>query len=358
MRQKYWVIRGRQEVTNAIKRCVICRHHNTILLQPKMGDLPADRINVAPSFSHVGLDFTGPLFIKEGKKSHKGYVVIFTCANSCMVNFELTMSIETEEFISALKCMMNRRGVCQTIRSDNQSTFKKAAKIIQTLDMTNNIIPSFDGIKLENFCSGRGIKWLFIAEHSPFRGGYWERLNRSLKEPLQKVLARALLNYSELYIILTGIESAINQRPLTYQGTDPNDLQAITPAHLALGRSLGQLPQIPFKAAWLSDRVNYINILFRHFWSRWTREYLPTLQVGNKWKQGSNSSLDINDIVLISDDNVRRGAWPIRRVVKLITGADRVPRTARIRTKTGEFTQPLQKLHLFEKYAPVETVSK
>ena len=153
LRQKYWLIRGRQEVTNAIKRCVICRHHNTIPLQPKMGDLPADRINVAPSFSHVRLDFTGPLFIKEGKKSHKGYVVIFTCANSRMVHFELTMSMETEEFICALKRMMNRRGVCQTIRSDNQSTFKKAAKIIQTLDMTDNIIPSFDGIKLEKFCS-------------------------------------------------------------------------------------------------------------------------------------------------------------------------------------------------------------
>ena len=168
-------------------------------------------------------------------------------------------------------------------------------------------------------------------------------------------MGRFLLNYSELYTILTDIESAINQRPLTYQGTDPNDLQAITLAHLALGRSLGQLPEIPFKAARLSNRVNYINILFIHFWSRWTREYLPPLQVRNKWKQGSNSSLDINDIVLISEDNVRRGAWPIGRVVKVITGADRVPRTARIRTKNGEFTRPFQKLYLFGKYAPAET---
>ena len=136
-----------------------------------MGNLPADRINVAPAFSHIGLDFTGPIFIKEGKKSHKGYVVIFTCANNRMVHFELTMSMQTEEFISALKRMMNRRGVCQTIRSDNQSTFKKAAKIIQTLDMTLNNIPSSDRIKFENVCSDSGIKWLFIAERSPFRGG-------------------------------------------------------------------------------------------------------------------------------------------------------------------------------------------
>ena len=62
LRQTYWVIRGRQEVTNAIKRCVICRHHNIIPLQPKMGDLPADRINAAPAFSHIGLDFTGPFY--------------------------------------------------------------------------------------------------------------------------------------------------------------------------------------------------------------------------------------------------------------------------------------------------------
>ena len=52
-----------------------------MLLLPKMGDLPADRIQIAPAFTDIGLDFTGPLYIKEGNKSYKGYVVIFTCAN-------------------------------------------------------------------------------------------------------------------------------------------------------------------------------------------------------------------------------------------------------------------------------------
>ena len=183
-----------------------------------------------------------------------------------------------------------------------------------------------------------GIKWLFIAERSPFRGGYWERLNRSLKEPLRKVLGKALLNYSELYTILTDIECSINQRPLTYQGPDPNDLQAITPAHLALGRPLGQLPEIPFTTARLSDRLKYVDMLFTHFWNRWTREYLSTLQVRNKWKQSCNSTLEINDVVLISEDNVRRGNWPMGRVVKVIPDDDVISRTAC--SKKGIFTRP------------------
>ena len=59
---------------------------------------------------------------------------------------------------------------------------------------------------------------------------------------------------------------------------------------------------------------------------------------------------------MISKDNVRRDAWPIEIVVKVITGAAGVPRTARIRTKKGEFTRPFQKLHLFEKCENVKNV--
>ena len=37
----------------------------------------------------------------------------------------------TKEFLVALRRMINRRGWCKTIISDNQLTFKKAEKIVQ-----------------------------------------------------------------------------------------------------------------------------------------------------------------------------------------------------------------------------------
>ena len=41
-----------------------------------------------------------------------------------------------------------------------------------------------------------------------------------------------------MYTVLTDIEAVISSRPLTFIGNDINDGEVITPAHLALGRSL------------------------------------------------------------------------------------------------------------------------
>ena len=44
---------------------------------------------------------------------------------------------------------------------------------------------------------------------------------------------KAKLGYAEM-----NVEYAINQRPLTYFGSDPKNPQLITPSHLALERGL------------------------------------------------------------------------------------------------------------------------
>ena len=74
--------------------------------------------------------------------------------------------------------------------------------------------------------------------------GFWERIVKSVKEPLRKTLGNALLSYVELYTVLTDIEAIINSRPLTIIGDDINDAEPITPAHLAIGRPLKGLPQV------------------------------------------------------------------------------------------------------------------
>ena len=70
---------------------------------------------------------------------------------------------------------------------------------------------------------------------------------RSMKEPLRKVLGKALLSYQELETILTRIEAVINLRPLTTVSDDIRDLTPITPAHLEVGRFLFSLPDLEDK---------------------------------------------------------------------------------------------------------------
>jgi len=158
---------------------------------------------LSPPFSHVGIDFAGPLYVQGSPSPHKSYVCIFTCASSRMVHLELTSSQSTNEFLQAFNRMISRRGICSTVWSDNAKTFKCADRKIRRLyksqsSNSNKSWGDIDQDELQAKLASKGIKWKFIVERSPWRGGWWERLIRNVKEPLRKVLGKALLSYSEL----------------------------------------------------------------------------------------------------------------------------------------------------------------
>ena len=87
----------------------------------------------------------------------------------------------------------------------------------------------------------------------------------------KKILGKAFLTYVEMYTVLTEIESTVNSRPLTFVGESIKDGQVITPAHLALGRALKTVPDIPHGTqceAPINDRYLYRQRLIGHFWKR------------------------------------------------------------------------------------------
>ena len=70
-------------------------------------------------------------------------------------------------------------------------------------------------------------------------GRVYERLIGLTKTCLKKVLGKATLTFQELVTVSTEIESAINDRPLTYIDYDRN-MNVITPHHLIFGRNLNE----------------------------------------------------------------------------------------------------------------------
>lgn len=97
----------------------------------------------------------------------------------------------TESFLLAFKRFISRRGLCKIIYSDNARTFKRAGQDLKEL---------WKAIKepqLLEFFSERGITWKFIAERAAWWGGFRERLVRSVKTCLKKVLGRASLNFED-----------------------------------------------------------------------------------------------------------------------------------------------------------------
>ena len=181
IRQSVWLTQGRREVKRVIRRCVACQKQKVKACGQKMGSLPSERITPSLAFTHIGIDFAGPLYIRDGSASKKAYVCIFTCASSRMVHLELTNSLSTDEFLQAFSRMTNRRGICNTIWSDNAKTFKAASSEVEKSYKGTKVecklmldVMNADSIKAE--MSSRGIKWKFITERSPWRGGWWERM--------------------------------------------------------------------------------------------------------------------------------------------------------------------------------------
>ena len=102
---------------------------------------------------------------------------------------------------------------------------------------------------------------------------------------------------------------------------DIKDDTPITPAHLAIGRSLVSLPDAqeeiePTSSKKTVRRYLYRQRLVNHFWKHWRNEYLHKLPVHHKWTM-QKPSIMIGDVVLISDENVSRGKWPMGRVEQI-----------------------------------------
>ncbi|KAL7726397.1 hypothetical protein ACLKA6_004537 [Drosophila palustris] len=84
------------------------------------------------------------------------------------------------------------------------------------------------------------------------------------------------------------VEAVLNSWPIVADRTNPNDVEAITPAHLLVGRTLATLPP----ASGHLEDVSKLSYLRRwrlrvrsqkRFWASWSRDYLLGLQQKYRW---------------------------------------------------------------------------
>ena len=97
----------------------------------------------------------------------------------------------------------------------------------------------------------------------------------------------------------------------------------------------------------IMERYLYLQRLFNHYWKRWKQEYLHHLTVRKKWRK-EEPPLQVGDIVLVSEDNVSRGKWPLARVTEVRPGRDGLVRTETVRKEKSFLNRPVQRLHRLE----------
>nr|XP_047142846.1 uncharacterized protein LOC124817096 [Hydra vulgaris] len=220
VRSQFWIIKGRSTIKSIIRQCVTCKKfQGRTLLPPSILDLPDFRVNNLYSFQATGLDDAGNLFVKTVNKDAacKVYVLLLTCASSRAIHLELTPDMKIPAFIRAFKRFAARRGFPDLIISDNFNTFISK--------------------EVKNFMMKKDMQQKFILSASPWWGGFYERLVRSVKITMKKTIGKSHLSYEELETMLCEIKSVINSRPLFYMSEDDTE-EALTPYHLMYGQNI------------------------------------------------------------------------------------------------------------------------
>lgn len=350
LREVYWILKSRQMTKSCVKRCLICKRARVKAGQQVCAPLPKERINEAQAFEITGVDFAGPIYVKPENK--KAYIALFTCAVTRAVHLELVSDLTTDAFLLAFKRFIARRGICSVIYSDNAKTFKKAEKDLKSLWTLMN------GKEIQELFANKRIRWKYIVERAAWWGGMWERLVRSVKTCLRKVLGRSYLNFEELQTLICEVEAVINSRPLSYLHTDSSEPSPLTPAHFLTGQRMTTLPSYPLHdsslvkatAIHLNKRLQYRQLLTTQFWNRWKREYLMELRsahhVSNTFKP---STFKIGDVVLIHDHKQLKHMWKMGRIEETFMGRDGEIRSCAVRLPSGSvYRRPVQLLYPLE----------
>ncbi|GFT05033.1 integrase catalytic domain-containing protein [Trichonephila clavipes] len=247
LRERFWICKFRRTIRSVVNKCTKCRRNKA---EPMLGEptpLSADRVENSTVFEVIGIDFAGPLFLKNGETE---WVALFTCVVYRALHLELVASLSTDSFLLALRRFISRR------------------------------------------------VWKFNPPTASWWGGWWDRLVRVIKELLRRTLGKSVLSYEELMTILCDCESIINSRPLT-------DLR-----------------------------------------SRFRREYLSQLIQRHKHKDKREPR--VGEIVLVGNVSKKRINWPLAVIVELVSGRDGNVRTVKVKTQTGLFLRPIQRIFPLE----------
>ena len=352
IRQKFWIIRGRQEVKSFKRKCTKCKKERAKPSSQLLSELPSERITaMQPAFYHTSVDYFGPIEVKLTRNTTtKRYGALFTCMSTRCVHLEVAESLSTPDFLQVLHKMMARRGEPRSIYSDNGTNFVGAVSELKSMIRELN---RSEELKNRLARIGEGINWKFQPPASPHWGGVHESLVKSVKIALNRTLnpkggqKRRNLTDMQLSALFAEVERFVNSRPITYVSSDPQDIEALTPYHFWLHRRSPVIPLGEYSRPNFQDRFKQTQHLANVVWQQWVKPYLPSLISRKKWRN-EERNISVNDVVLVAVPGLLRGEWKLGRVVEAYPGKDGRVRAAKVKTNNGFYTRPVTKLYILE----------
>ncbi|KAK0132470.1 hypothetical protein N1851_032648 [Merluccius polli] len=242
----FWLVGAKRCIGSLLYRCVTCRKLRGKTEHQQMADLPAERLQVAPPFTYVGVDVFGPWEVvsrrtRGGHANSKRWAVMFSCMSSRAVHIEVIEAMSTSSFINALIRFFAIRGPAKQIRSDCGTNFVGASRELE-MDKTS---PTFQ--KVEKYLSTQSCTWVFNPPHASHMGGAWEHMIGIACRILDCMLLeenKSCLTHEVLTTFMSEVTAVMNARPLIPVSSDPESPLILTPAML-LTLKTGSTPPPP-----------------------------------------------------------------------------------------------------------------
>ncbi|XP_035228310.1 uncharacterized protein LOC118200446 [Stegodyphus dumicola] len=249
------------------------------------------------------------------------------------VHLEVVTFVSTECFIQAFRRFIARRGRPSIVYSDNGTNFVGTFALLKKVNWVKVIAQE----------TLHPITWKFISPTAAWWGRWWERLIRTAKNLIVRVLGQAAVNYEELLTVICDLEAVINCRPLTYVSNDSKDLLQLTPSMF--------LQDIKVSGTADLDALDRNKLLARQRFCLELREQFRSKEYLGQLVQKhgqTDCELKVGDIVLIGCENLKRVNWPIARVQELCTSRDGRVRVVKVKTRNGILIRPIPKLYPLE----------
>ena len=332
-RQRCWTPKIRSRIKSILLRCVICqRVKKGTLSRPLPPPLPAERVQWVQPFANVGLDHTGSFTIRDSQgRKIKAYICLFVCTTTRAVHLEVVDNLTTTSFIMCLKRLAATKGMPTLLLSDNHKTFIVGETFL--LEMQQD--PA-----VQEYLSTNRIRWKHQTPRSPWMGGHFERLVRTVKASLATAISRKLLTLEEFSTIVKEAENIVNSRPLIYQSDSSRDIP-LTPSQLAWGRDLTLMPPLLQPRDPLDEdynvkttRAQYVVLsnALEQFKKQWHNEYLLALREKhyNLFAENPSHHLRVGQLVMVKHNNIHRIEWPLGVITAIYPDERGVVRTAEV----------------------------
>ena len=188
-------------------------------------------MNGNPPLSRSGVDFFGPIYLKQKRSKLRRLGCNFVCKSIRVIHIELVESLDTDCFIGAMQRFINQRRRPFLMVSDGGTHFRGAVNELQIE------VSKFDHIKIGSKFSVQQIQWMFSLPSSLNTGGTWASVIRTVQEAVFAIIKNKTLTGLQMLTLFIEFEILVSNCSLSNVSKDYEDLESLIQNYFLIRRN-------------------------------------------------------------------------------------------------------------------------